>query len=77
MIRRSVDSRLPEYIENTAAYHRNFIIYGHNMRTGVMFGTLQEFKEKNVLCEHRQSVSIPYMRRVNTGLCGDAERCCI
>lgn len=25
---------------------QNFIIYGHNMRTGVMFGTLKNYKEK-------------------------------
>lgn len=31
---------------------QNFIIYGHNMRTGVMFGTLKNFKEKSFCDEH-------------------------
>ncbi len=31
---------------------QNFIIYGHNMRTGVMFGTLKNYKEKAFCDEH-------------------------
>lgn len=31
---------------------QNFIIYGHNMRTGVMFGTLKYYKEKAFCEEH-------------------------
>lgn len=31
---------------------QNFIIYGHNMRTGVMFGTLKNYKEKSFCEEH-------------------------
>ena len=40
-------------IENTAGVQQNFIIYGHNMRTGVMFGTLKNYKEKTFCDEHR------------------------
>ena len=40
-------------IENTAGVTQNFIIYGHNMRTGVMFGTLKNYKEKTFCDEHR------------------------
>ncbi len=40
-------------IENTAGVPQNFIIYGHNMRTGVMFGTLKNYKEKTFCDEHR------------------------
>jgi len=32
---------------------QNFIIYGHNMRTGVMFGTLKYYKEKDFCEEHK------------------------
>ena len=39
-------------IENTAGVPQNFIIYGHNMRTGVMFGTLKNYKEKSFCDEH-------------------------
>lgn len=31
---------------------QNFIIYGHNMRTGVMFGTLKNYKDKSFCEEH-------------------------
>ena len=40
-------------IENTAGVPQNFIIYGHNMSTGVMFGTLKNYKEKTLCDEHR------------------------
>lgn len=36
----------------TAAGGQNLIIYGHNMRTGVMFGTLKNYKEKSFCEEH-------------------------
>lgn len=36
----------------TADVPQNFIIYGHNMRTGVMFGTLKNYKEKSFCDEH-------------------------
>lgn len=31
---------------------QNLIVYGHNMRTGVMFGTLKNYKEKSFCDEH-------------------------
>lgn len=31
---------------------QNLIIYGHNMRTGVMFGTLKNYKDKAFCAEH-------------------------
>ncbi len=31
---------------------QNFIIYGHNMRSGVMFGTLKNYKSKSFCEEH-------------------------
>lgn len=31
---------------------QNLIIYGHNMRTGVMFGTLKKYKDKEFCKEH-------------------------
>lgn len=31
---------------------QNIIIYGHNMRTGVMFGTLSKYKDKSFCEEH-------------------------
>lgn len=40
-------------IENTMGVPQNFIIYGHNMRTGVMFGTLKNYKEKTFCDEHK------------------------
>lgn len=32
---------------------QNIIIYGHNMRTGVMFGTLKNYKDKDFCMEHQ------------------------
>lgn len=37
--------------DGTAGW-QNLIIYGHNMRTGVMFGTLKDYKEKSFCDEH-------------------------
>lgn len=34
------------------AVRQNLIIYGHNMRTGVMFGTLKNYKDKSFCEEH-------------------------
>lgn len=39
-------------IKDDAASAQNLIIYGHNMRTGVMFGTLKNYKEKAFCDEH-------------------------
>ncbi len=36
----------------TVSGGQNLIIYGHNMRTGVMFGTLKNYKEKSFCDEH-------------------------
>lgn len=38
---------------NGTAVGQNLIIYGHNMSTGVMFGTLKDFKEKSFCDEHK------------------------
>lgn len=46
-----LDYRNDIKIDGTAA-RQNLIIYGHNMRTGVMFGTLKDFKEKSFCDEH-------------------------
>ncbi|MDE6363510.1 MAG: class B sortase [Lachnospiraceae bacterium] len=41
------------HIDNrTVEAPQNFIIYGHNMRTGVMFGTLKNYKDKTFCDEH-------------------------
>ncbi|MDE7322002.1 MAG: class B sortase [Lachnospiraceae bacterium] len=37
---------------NMASGGQNLIIYGHNMRTGVMFGTLKNYKDKSFCDEH-------------------------
>lgn len=37
---------------DAAAAGQNLIIYGHNMRTGVMFGTLKNYKDKSFCEEH-------------------------
>lgn len=37
---------------DAAAGGQNLIIYGHNMRTGVMFGTLKNYKDKSFCDEH-------------------------
>ena len=48
---------------NGTAVGQNLIIYGHNMRTGVMFGTLKDFKEKSFCDEHRTTRNFPGKRR--------------
>ena len=35
-----------------APVRQNLIIYGHNMRTGVMFGTLKDYKDRSFCEEH-------------------------
>ncbi len=45
-------SLILDYRNDVAAGGQNLIIYGHNMRTGVMFGTLKNYKEKSFGEEH-------------------------
>ena len=35
-----------DYRSDVLAHRQNIIIYGHNMKTGVMFGTLKKYKDK-------------------------------
>ena len=41
-----------DYRNDVTADRQNLIIYGHNMRTGVMFGTLKNYKDKSFCEEH-------------------------
>ncbi|MDE7478859.1 MAG: class B sortase [Lachnospiraceae bacterium] len=41
-----------DYRNDVRNGQQNLIIYGHNMRTGVMFGTLKNYKEKSFCDEH-------------------------
>ena len=41
-----------DYRSDVLARGQNIIIYGHNMRTGVMFGTLSRYKDKSFCEEH-------------------------
>lgn len=41
-----------DYRNDETAGLQNLIIYGHNMRTGVMFGTLKNYKDKSFCEEH-------------------------
>ncbi len=41
-----------DYRSDVLASGQNIIIYGHNMHTGVMFGTLGRYKEKSFCEEH-------------------------
>lgn len=42
-----------DYRSNVLERGHNIIIYGHNMRTGVMFGTLKNYKDKDFCMEHQ------------------------
>lgn len=42
-----------DYRSNMLESGNNIIIYGHNMRTGVMFGTLDNYKSKDFCMEHQ------------------------
>lgn len=42
-----------DYRSNVLESGQNIIIYGHNMRTGVMFGTLKNYKDKDFCMEHQ------------------------
>lgn len=42
-----------DYRSNVLESGQNIIIYGHNMRTGVMFGTLKSYKDKDFCMEHQ------------------------
>ncbi len=42
-----------DYRSDVLARGQNIIIYGHNMRTGVMFGTLKYFKDKDFCMTHQ------------------------
>ena len=44
-----------DYRSDVLAEKQNIIIYGHNMRTGVMFGTLKQYKDKN-FCEAHPTI---------------------
>ncbi len=44
-----------DYRSDMLAEKQNIIIYGHNMRTGVMFGTLKQYKDKN-FCEAHPTI---------------------
>jgi len=41
-----------DYRSNPPESGKNIIIYGHNMRTGVMFGTLDHYKDRDFCMEH-------------------------
>lgn len=45
-----------DYRSNLLERGNNIIIYGHNMRTGVMFGTLDHYKDKDFCMEHQTIV---------------------
>lgn len=42
-----------DYRSDVLGKGKNIIIYGHNMRTGVMFGTLKNYKDKDFCMEHQ------------------------
>ncbi len=42
-----------DYRSNVLESGQNIIIYGHNMRTGVMFGTLKNYKDKDFCMAHQ------------------------
>ena len=42
-----------DYRSDLLAGGNNIIIYGHNMRTGVMFGTLDKYKSREFCMEHQ------------------------
>lgn len=42
-----------DYRCDTLQSGQNLIIYGHNMRSGVMFGTLKKYKDKSFCEEHK------------------------
>ena len=42
-----------DYRSNLLESGNNIIIYGHNMRTGVMFGTLDNYKSKDFCMKHQ------------------------
>ncbi|MDE7266465.1 MAG: class B sortase [Lachnospiraceae bacterium] len=42
-----------DYRSDLLADGNNIIIYGHNMRTGVMFGTLDKYKSREFCMEHQ------------------------
>jgi len=44
-----------DYRCNIGGKNQNMIIYGHNMRTGVMFGTLKKYKDK-AFCEKNPTI---------------------
>ncbi len=44
-----------DYRCNIGGKDQNMIIYGHNMRTGVMFGTLKKYKDK-AFCEKNPTI---------------------
>lgn len=44
-----------DYRSDVLAEKQNIIIYGHNMRTDVMFGTLKQYKDKN-FCEAHPTI---------------------
>ncbi len=44
-----------DYRCNIGVKNQNMIIYGHNMRTGVMFGTLKKYKDK-AFCEKNPTI---------------------
>ncbi len=41
-----------DYRSDVTASGQNLIIYGHNMRSGVMFGTLKNYKDRKYCDEH-------------------------
>lgn len=45
-----------DYRCNINSNNQNMIIYGHNMRTGVMFGTLKKYKDK-AFCEKHPTIT--------------------
>lgn len=43
-----------DYRDNVLAPSRNFIVYGHNMRSGSMFGSLKQYLDDGFIAKHKQ-----------------------
>ena len=53
-----------DYRSDVLADKQNIIIYGHNMRTGVMFGTLKNYKDKD-FCKKHPTISFDSLYEEN------------
>lgn len=43
-----------DYRDDVLAPSMNFLVYGHNMRSGAMFGSLKQYLEDGFIARHRQ-----------------------